>query len=142
MILQKEITSVATLKNVVKSTIDKDWALGHFLDAIFTIQDIRERLIFKGGTCLRKCYLPDYRFSEDLDFTSNDKGFRLTGSHLNEIAGLLNQRAGMLTHIESLKGLFIKISWLDLRLLLSFGVQTIPGMKHHLRRNVGKRKSK
>lgn len=28
MILQKEITSVSTLKNVVKSTIDKDWALG------------------------------------------------------------------------------------------------------------------
>lgn len=39
MILQKEIANVATLKNVVKSTIDKDWALGHFLDAIFTIQD-------------------------------------------------------------------------------------------------------
>ena len=23
-----------------------------------------------GGTCLRKCYFPDYRFSEDLDFTA------------------------------------------------------------------------
>ena len=29
-----------------------------------------EGLIFKGGTCLRKCYFPDYRFSEDLDFTA------------------------------------------------------------------------
>ena len=27
-------------------------------------------LMFKGGTCLRKCYFPDYRFSEDLDFTA------------------------------------------------------------------------
>jgi len=105
MILQKEITSVSTLKNVVKSTIDKDWALGHFLDSIFTVQEIREKLIFKGGTCLRKCYIPDYRFSEDLDFTSNDKDFRQTRSHLDEIASLLNQRVDMLTHIESLKEL-------------------------------------
>jgi predicted nucleotidyltransferase component of viral defense system len=27
-------------------------------------------LVFKGGTCLRKAYFEDYRFSEDLDFTS------------------------------------------------------------------------
>jgi predicted nucleotidyltransferase component of viral defense system len=26
-------------------------------------------MIFKGGTALKKCYFPDYRFSEDLDFT-------------------------------------------------------------------------
>ena len=25
--------------------------------------------IFKGGTCLKKCYFETYRFSEDLDFT-------------------------------------------------------------------------
>jgi predicted nucleotidyltransferase component of viral defense system len=29
-----------------------------------------DRLRFKGGTCLRKCYFGDYRFSEDLDFTA------------------------------------------------------------------------
>lgn len=26
----------------------------------------------QGGTCLRKCYFPDYRFSEDLDFTATE----------------------------------------------------------------------
>lgn len=25
--------------------------------------------MFKGGTCLKKCYIETYRFSEDLDFT-------------------------------------------------------------------------
>jgi predicted nucleotidyltransferase component of viral defense system len=25
--------------------------------------------LFKGGTCLKKCYFETYRFSEDLDFT-------------------------------------------------------------------------
>ena len=120
MILQKEIANVATLKNVVKSTIDKDWALGHFLDAIFTIQDIREKLIFKGGTCLRKCYIPDYRFSEDLDFTSDDKGFRLTSNHLNEITSLLNHRVGMLTHIESLKDLVSKDQLVGFEAVIKF----------------------
>jgi len=29
--------------------------------------------IFKGGTCLKKCYFETYRFSEDLDFTLRDE---------------------------------------------------------------------
>jgi len=29
---------------------------------------------FKGGTCLKKCYLETYRFSEDLDFTVLPRG--------------------------------------------------------------------
>ena len=34
MILQKEIMTIAEQKGVVKSAIDKDWALGHFLAAL------------------------------------------------------------------------------------------------------------
>ncbi len=34
MILQKEIISIAESKKLPKTTIEKDWALGHFLDAI------------------------------------------------------------------------------------------------------------
>jgi predicted nucleotidyltransferase component of viral defense system len=30
---------------------------------------LKEKLAFKGGTALRRCYFADYRFSEDLDFT-------------------------------------------------------------------------
>ena len=108
MILQKEIATIATQRGVLKSTIDKDWALGHFLDAIYTIPELRQKLIFKGGTCLKKCYIPDYRFSEDLDFTSNDKEFKLTRKHLNEITSLIKQRVEMPTHIESLKELVFK----------------------------------
>lgn len=31
-----------------------------------------EKLVFKGGTAIHHCYLPQHRFSEDLDFTSLD----------------------------------------------------------------------
>jgi predicted nucleotidyltransferase component of viral defense system len=30
-------------------------------------------LVFKGGTAIHHCYLPQHRFSEDLDFTSFDR---------------------------------------------------------------------
>ena len=30
---------------------------------------LRDKIVFKGGTALKKCYFGDYRFSEDLDFT-------------------------------------------------------------------------
>ena len=38
-----------------------------------------QRLVFKGGTMLRVCGLPDYRFSEDLDFDwmGSPPGFRV-----------------------------------------------------------------
>ncbi len=34
-------------------------------------------LVFKGGTALHHCYLPQQRFSEDLDFTSLHQGLTL-----------------------------------------------------------------
>lgn len=108
MILQKEIVTIATQKGVVKSTIDKDWALGHFIDAIFSIPELKQKLIFNGGTYLKKCYIPDYRFSEDLYFTSTDKDFKLTRKHLTEITTLIQQRVEMPTHIESLIALVYK----------------------------------
>lgn len=48
--------------------VDLDYTLGCLLAALFR-QRWADVLLFKGGTCLRKCYFADYRFSEDLDFT-------------------------------------------------------------------------
>jgi len=50
--------------------IDLDYSLGWFLLGMRKTSASLRGLIFKGGTCLRKCYFPDYRFSEDLDFTA------------------------------------------------------------------------
>ena len=69
MIKQKEIIRLAEKYGIPKSTIDTDWVLGHFLNAFFDNELNKENFVFKGGTCLRKCYFENYRFSEDLDFT-------------------------------------------------------------------------
>jgi hypothetical protein len=49
--------------------VEKDYVLGWVLWGVGTEPVLSERWIFKGGTCLKKCYLETYRFSEDLDFT-------------------------------------------------------------------------
>lgn len=108
MILQKEIATMAETQKIPKSTIDKDWALGHFLAAIYSDHTLRDVLVFKGGTCLRKCWFPDYRFSEDLDFTSRSVSFELTRKHLESICLHVKTNAGLPTHIASLRPLKFK----------------------------------
>ena len=44
----------------------RDRVQHHVVAALAQIND--PRLVFKGGTMLRVCALPDYRYSEDLDF--------------------------------------------------------------------------
>jgi predicted nucleotidyltransferase component of viral defense system len=49
---------------------EKDYFLALVLE-IITKSKLGKSLIFKGGTALHHCYLEQYRFSEDLDFSTN-----------------------------------------------------------------------
>ena len=49
--------------------LERDYLLSWILAGISRVDALRETLVFKGGTALKKCYFGDYRFSEDLDFT-------------------------------------------------------------------------
>ena len=48
---------------------EKDYVLGWLLAGISNHPELKSNWVFKGGTCLKKCYFETYRFSEDLDFT-------------------------------------------------------------------------
>jgi predicted nucleotidyltransferase component of viral defense system len=102
LILKKEIEQKALTHQIARSTVDKDWVLGHFIDAIFSIKGNKEKIIFKGGTCLRKCYISNFRFSEDLDFTITDSAFVLDESLLNEIVALVTERTEIALHVSQL----------------------------------------
>ncbi|MEI8334117.1 MAG: nucleotidyl transferase AbiEii/AbiGii toxin family protein [Chloroflexota bacterium] len=52
-----------------EDVVEKDYVLGWTLWGIGTDPELGARWAFKGGTCLKKCYIETYRFSEDLDFT-------------------------------------------------------------------------
>ncbi|GHV67381.1 hypothetical protein FACS1894199_12760 [Bacteroidia bacterium] len=105
MISKNEINRLATEQKVRTTTIDKDWVLGHFIDAIYTVPECRENLIFKGGTCLKKCRFPDYRFSEDLDFTAINANFVFDMKMLKKIVALVSERTEIPLHIQSLENL-------------------------------------
>lgn len=52
-----------------EAVVEKDHALAWLLWAIGADPVLGERWVFKGGTCLKKCFVETWRFSEDLDFT-------------------------------------------------------------------------
>jgi predicted nucleotidyltransferase component of viral defense system len=73
MIVLKELSEKSKLWGVPVETVDKDWVIGHFLNESYSSMFFQDNLVFKGGTCLRKLYFNDYRFSEDLDFTASEE---------------------------------------------------------------------
>lgn len=71
MIPPGEIARLAHRLGLGDKTIEKDYVLTWVLQALAN-SPLRDRLAFKGGTAIKKIYEPDYRFSEDLDFTLLD----------------------------------------------------------------------
>ena len=69
MIDKREILEAASSYQLLPSVVEKDYVLGWILAGIDAHEELAESWIFKGGTCLKKCYFETYRFSEDLDFT-------------------------------------------------------------------------
>jgi len=59
---------------LTEEVIEKDYVLGWLLWGLGRDPVLGERWVFKGGTCLKKCYIETHRFSEDLDFTVLPRG--------------------------------------------------------------------
>ena len=97
MILKQEILSLATSLQLAPTTVEKDYVLSWVLFGISQDSKLSEWL-FKGGTCLKKCYFETYRFSEDLDFTVpkgaiySEDDIRMA---LNNIADSVYENAGI-----------------------------------------------
>lgn len=74
MIPGRELIDLRNEWQIDVGVIEKDYVLGWLLAGIGHEPALNGTWIFKGGTCLRKCYYETYRFSEDLDFTTADGG--------------------------------------------------------------------
>jgi predicted nucleotidyltransferase component of viral defense system len=73
VITKNEISDSSVRLGLSLDVIEKDYVLGWVLAAINHDSELKDNWIFKGGTCLKKCFFKDYRFSEDLDFTLMNK---------------------------------------------------------------------
>jgi predicted nucleotidyltransferase component of viral defense system len=69
MIDRAEILQLAGELGLRPDVVEKDYVLGWLLAGIARDEVLGASWVFKGGTCLKKCFFETYRFSEDLDFT-------------------------------------------------------------------------
>jgi predicted nucleotidyltransferase component of viral defense system len=74
MIPRRELEQLRAEWSLDLPVIEKDYVLGWLLAGIARHPQLGRGWVFKGGTCLRKCYYETFRFSEDPDFTVIDGG--------------------------------------------------------------------
>ena len=72
---QLDIVNRKTLRYPLQ-TAEKDYFLA-LVTQIISESPLGDKLVFKGGTALHHCYLEQSRFSEDLDFSSNQAGLSI-----------------------------------------------------------------
>ncbi len=63
-----DLKSLAGRKKIPQGIIYKDYVITAILEKI-SEKSYSNKLIFKGGTCLKKIYFEETRFSVDIDFT-------------------------------------------------------------------------
>lgn len=106
MISAREIIEAASILSLQPRVVEKDYVLGWLLAGIYAHPSLADSWVFKGGTCLKKCYFETYRFSEDLDFTITDAD-RMTVPFLidafTELCRWVNVESGIETFPDRLR---------------------------------------
>lgn len=98
MINLDEIRAVAARVALTNTVVEKDYALGWLLWGIHRHPIAGQDWVFKGGTCLKKCYFETYRFSEDLDFSYRGNGqptIESLSQIMGEVSNLVMSEAGL-----------------------------------------------
>ena len=98
MIPKRELEQLRAEWSLDLGVIEKDYVLGWLLAGIAQHPLLGQNWVFKGGTCLRKCYYETFRFSEDLDFTVTQGGSEdpeELRAAFSEIADWLREESGI-----------------------------------------------
>jgi predicted nucleotidyltransferase component of viral defense system len=106
VISKEEVLERARSWGLRPDVVEKDYVLGWLLAALARHPEVRAQWVFKGGTCLKKCYFETYRFSEDLDFSLRATavytrdGLRAV---LREVASSANELSGIVFALEEIQ---------------------------------------
>ena len=98
MITRADIVDRVREWGLRESVVEKDYVIGWLLWGIGSDPRLSAGWAFKGGTCLKKCYIETYRFSEDLDFTILPEGLMEPsdlGPVLRGVLDRINQESGI-----------------------------------------------
>jgi predicted nucleotidyltransferase component of viral defense system len=91
MNLKARLQEHSQKRKVKWEIIEQDYVLSWALKGFSQIPVLKNNLVFKGGTALKKMYFGDYRFSQDLDFSVKNEGKDL--AQLDEFIGQACLRA-------------------------------------------------
>ena len=96
MINQESTDFISKRLNIARrDLVEKDIIISKMLFYLTQDKDFFQNYAFKGGTCLTKCYLGYYRFSEDMDFTYlNQKDF--VGKSKSKIGEVMSNKVNKL----------------------------------------------
>lgn len=93
MIKPQEIEEKAKEFDITTSNVQRDYVFGWLIFGLYTVSDLKDILVLKGGNALRKGYFEHTRFSEDLDFSTEGS---LNGSllldQLNKICQFVQEK--------------------------------------------------
>jgi predicted nucleotidyltransferase component of viral defense system len=100
-----------------RGAVEKDFLISIFFLFLGYVEKFalfKDKMVFRGGTCIKKAYYPDEgRFSEDLDFTSLN--VEEMDSFYEALRGLVGQDLGV-TSITRVSETYKNSKGLDLRL--------------------------
>jgi predicted nucleotidyltransferase component of viral defense system len=94
-----------------RDLVEKDIVLHQMLTDLSHDGFFSENFVFKGGTCLIKCYFGYMRFSEDIDFTWRDQSVfngKSQGKIREYLSGIINKTGKVFEQIAEKRGLDFK----------------------------------
>jgi predicted nucleotidyltransferase component of viral defense system len=96
MVADQEIDAKAQEFQLRPIDVQKDYVYGWLLKGLFQRPLFAQQLILKGGNALRKGYLPETRFSKDLDFSGRQAiSQAVLESELREVCAYVESQTGV-----------------------------------------------
>ena len=106
------VNEVARVLNIKRrDLVEKDLILHQILTDLSQDKFFADNFLFKGGTCLIKCYFGYVRFSEDIDFTWKDQTAfnKLSGMKIrSQLSKVIDKTGSVLETIAQKRGLDFK----------------------------------
>jgi len=94
----------AAQREVPEIIIEKAYILDWVLWGIAQSPQFRNSMVFKGGTALHKIYFPNWRFSEDLDFTTIRRTKeRELRKFLPKMCDLIKKKIGIILKLRNIE---------------------------------------
>jgi len=104
-----EVSKIQQIKRA--DLVEKDFILHQVLLDLSGNEFFSKNFVFKGGTCLIKCYLGYFRFSEDIDFTwKNQNAFKNKGQKeiRRHLSPIIDKLGALFEDIAAKRGLDFK----------------------------------